>query len=308
MKSSFKSKAFCLVFVLGLLVLAPECFSLLQGNRLLPLKDPNGAGTAGPLEIAFELDENANDTDRWLTLGKKDPAKKTIEPFNLSEMSYLSFWVKIEGLALAQAVNLFVEIREDTDSNQRFVFGQDLASRAAAARFTGAAEEKNWRRVTIPFSQFRELRHWDRILEMGFIVQIKRGQAKGKLFVDRLQVGSHYPEGTHGKEIRMQNRVSSFKIGNRVANPGMTLKPGPTPLTLTMSFIDPYLEEIRFEESGDGGRSWKALQSFYDHQQGGVYKMIRKPDRGKSVEFQVVGVSVSGGESELAGPYRVDFS
>lgn len=262
--------------------------------------------------MTFELDEAANEANQWVTLGRRDAEQKTIEPFNLSEMSYLSFWVKMEAFSGTQTVNFFVEIEEDTHSDGRYVFGQDAAGRAAAGRFTGDPEEKNWRRVLIPLSQFRQVEHWDRILEISFVVRVKRGAVSGKLLIDRLGAGLNYPEGVNGKEIRMQNRVSSFKIGGRVAGSGMSLKRGPTFLVLTMTFIDPYLEEIRFEESRDEGRNWKALKSFYDHRQGGVYKVHWKPDKGlrsgQIVSFRVVGVSVVGGEHELAEPYHVNFN
>ncbi len=295
-KLNFKNRFFSLVLALSLLVLIPDTFGLLQGNRLLPL-GPKGTES---LEMDFEVDESASEAEGWIKLG----------PLNLSEMSYLSLWVKNQEFS-GEPVNLLVEIQEDTNSNKRFVFGEDVASRASAVRLTGAGEEKNWRRIVIPFSAFRQVKNWDRILELGFIVQIKRGSAKGKLLIDRLQGGLHYPEGIQGKEIRMQNRVSSFKIGNRVANPETALKRAPIVLTLTMTFIDPYLEEVRFEETLDGAKTWKPLESFYDHQQGGVYKTTWNPQKTKTgggVQIRAVGVSVLGGEAKLAGPYRVSFN
>ena len=295
-KLNFRNKFLCFLLALGFFIFIPDSFSLLQGNRLLPL-GPKGAW---PLTLNFEVDESTSEAEHWIQL----------EPFNLSEMSYLSFWVKREEFSGA-AVNLLVEIQEDTNSNKRFVFGEDVSSRASAARFTGAEEEKIWQRIVIPFSGFRQLKNWDRVLELGFIIQIKRGTANGKLLIDRLQGGLHYPEGVQRKEIRMQNRVSSFKIGNRAASPDMKLKRASTVLTLTMTFIDPYLEEIRFEETLDAGRNWEPLESFYDHQQGGVYKVTWNPPKTKSgqgAQIRAIGVNVLGGETKLAGPYRINFN
>ena len=110
----------------------------------------------------------------------------------------------------------------------------------------------------------------------------------------------------------MQNRVSSFKIGGaKVVSQEVKLKPRPTSLTLTLTFVDPYLEEIRFEKSKDGGTGWERIGSFYDQTGGGIYETHWEPAKESSAKekflIRAVGVNLFGGETELVGPYRLYF-
>jgi len=219
--------------------------------------------------------------------------------------------VKIEEHT-GSPVNLMVEIHEDKDGNNRYVFGTDASGRAAAGRFSGREEEKKWRKIVIPFYQFRGVHHRNRLIELAFVVEIKKGSSQGRILIDRLLFGSNYPEGINGSEIQMQNRVSSFKIGKRIAASETTLKGKTASLTLTLTFVDPYLEEIRFEESMDGGQSWRRIRSFYDHSGGGVYSTEWQPSKEaltkKEILVRIVGMNTLGGETKLGGPYRIHLN
>ena len=290
---------------------APWGFALLQGNQVRFIGEDAEAPPTSPREFNYDLDESAPDEYLWLILGKKDLAKKTIEPFDLTLMNYLSFWIKIDS-SDGQPIHLSIELHEDTNHDKKFTLNPDVASRVSVGKFSSSEAGKEWKKITVPLSQFRGIRYRDRLLEIGLVLEIKKAKAKGKLLIDRLLFGLNYPEGIQGEEIHMQNRVSSFKIGNRVANSQMLLKRKTTPLVLTLTFVDPYLEMIRFEESEDGGGSWHTLGSFYDHKQGGVYKLDWNPSSGpqgqQGVLIRAVGMNVLGGEAELAGPYHVDFN
>ncbi|MBI4115322.1 MAG: hypothetical protein HY447_01970 [Candidatus Omnitrophica bacterium] len=231
---------------------------------------------------------------------------------NLSKMGYLSFWMKDIKANDASKSEFLVELYEDTDGDGKYVYGKDSMDRVPISRFKAGGEIDEWRKIVIPLTRFQKIQHWDRTLEMTIVFEQKWGSGKGKLLFDDLLFGSNYPEGFNGKEITMQNRVSSFKIGGRVASPEMKVKSGKIPITLTLTFIDPYLEEIRFEESLDEGKSWRCIQSFYDHSTGGIYTTNWSwphnlgRDNNK-VTLRAIGSSVRGGETELGGPYGINL-
>lgn len=322
------------LFFFSILTLSQEVSALLQGNRILLVDDYNTQAlynrlggenrgnfvtgkdafkeTGASLSLNYEMDDATPFAYFWTGLGKKDDAQGTNAVVNLSEMSYLSFWMKPEEESEGQALDCFIEIHEDTDGDKKFVLGPDVSGRAPVARFSGGEGEKQWRKIVIPLFHFRNVRHWDRILEIAFVLESKRGNKKGRLLIDNFLFGSHYPEEAKGREIPMQNRVSSFKIGNRIASSEMKLKRELTLLTLTLTFIDPYLEEIHFEQSVDGGGTWQLIQSFYDHTVGGVYsaewEIDRDPKAGQGVLVRIMGMNVLGGETRLGGPYHISFN
>ena len=88
----------------------------------------------------------------------------------------------------------------------------------------------------------------------------------------------------------------------------MKLKEKAPTLALTLTFVDPYLEEVRFEESSDGS-GWKRIGSFYDQTSGGVYETHWEPEKEsgskEGVLIRAVGVNLFGGETGLVGPYRL---
>ncbi len=229
---------------------------------------------------------------------------------DLTGMSYLSFWMKPENGEAGRRLEFVIELHEDTDPDRRYVLGKDTAERIPVSKFVRQVEPGGWQKVVIPLSRFHRIRHWDRILEVAFIFENRWRIGKGELLMDNLLFGSNYPEGLEGREIPMQNRVSSFKIGGRIANPEMKLKRQTSSLTLTLTFVDPYLEEIRFEESKDGRDRWRGIRSFYDHLNGGVYETPWELDRRRPrtrTLVRAVGRNALGGETELAGPYLIRF-
>jgi len=292
---SFRSKFFG-VLGASFLSFAPWGGALLQGNQVHFIASPDS-----PNEFRYNLDESAPDAYTWVSL----------QSIDLTSMNYLSFWAQLEASSEGGPVYLFIELQEDTNGDGRFTLNPDISSRVSAGKFSGPEAGGEWKKVVIPLSQFHGIRYRERLLEMGLVAEIKKGRAAGKLLIERLLFGTNYPEGIQGQEIRMQNRVSSFKIANRAARSEMLLKRKTMPLVLTLTFIDPYLEVIRFEESKDKGQSWRPLASFYDHQQGGTYQMNWNPSNGSSKQgilIRAVGMSVLGGETELAGPYHIRFN
>jgi hypothetical protein len=110
----------------------------------------------------------------------------------------------------------------------------------------------------------------------------------------------------------MQNRTSSFKINHRYVTEGAEVeKKEPALLNLTLTYIDPYLEEIRWETAEPGSPGWRTVKSFYDHTGGGEYEeeiQWQEPERSKKeIELRAVGISLLGEEVPLAGPFRITF-
>lgn len=277
------------------------------------ISDEEAFGKKGAsLILDYDLTAPNSFSHYWNKLGQGDPLKGTNEAQNLSEMRYLSFWMKTEG-GTGPRLEFFVELHEDTNGDQRFILGDDTTDRVPASRFAMGTARDGWQKAAIPLSRFRKIRHWDQMLEIVIVFESKWRIGRGKLFLDDLLLGSNYPEELQAAEIQMQNRVSSFKIGNELASSEMKLEPKhkSTSLALTLTFIDPYLEAIEFQESRDQGQTWRRLQSFYDHSGGGVYTADWEiPSIASSKEkilLRATGVSVLGGETQLAGPYDLYF-
>ncbi len=265
--------SFILLFVSSLL-LAPEGVeALLQANRIVFIRE-------GP-------EENSREGTFTFPVGGVD----------LSQMGYLSFKVGQGKEKALAGPGLFVELR-----------GKDGGYRVKASRFHRSATPSG-EKIVIPLSEWRQIKRWDRILEIAVGFEGTRGNLKQELPIRDLLLGSNYPEDFKGLEIPMQNRVSSFKIDGRVASPEMKLKRNPSSLTLTLTFVDPYLEEIRFEESRDEGYTWSGIRSFFDHSNGGTYSTrwepVRWPPSKKGVLVRAVGMNLWGGETNLAGPHRL---
>ena len=310
------------------LLLPKETLALLEGDRVILIDDYDhqdginylkgqnrgeegcipgfvtGEGAFGKsgasLSLDYDVTASASSSYFLIPLGVAD----------LTEESYLSFWVKSEAKGGASRIEFMIEFHEDTNGDGKYVVGKDVTEGVLVSHFVGKVKKGGWQKAVIPLSRFRRIRQWNHILEMAFVFENKWRIGKGRLLVDNLLLGSHYPEGLEGREIPMQNRVSSFKIGGRIVNPEMKLKRKPTSLALTLTFIDPYLEEIRFEETEVGGSPWRRIQSFYDHSAGGVYESPWELTRARSrrrILIRAVGMNVLGGETELAGPYPIHF-
>ena len=314
----------CKFFLVAILILCLFSFSsrlpaLLQGNRI-HLIDENkmveDKGTSNQClkgqvsgeeafgksgtSLALDYDVETPDSACTLSVGLAD----------LSGMSYLSFWVKsAEGKT--GRLQFVVELREDTNGDRKYVSGEDHVSRVPISGFSGKIGPDGWKKVVIPLAKFSNIQNRDQILEMAFVLENRWRIGKGRMLLGDALFGSNYPEGWNGGEISMQNRVSSFKIGGaRVASPEVKLKRKATSLTLTLTFIDPYLEEIRFEKSEDGG-TWERIESFYDQTGGGTYQTNWEPAKEftekQGVLIRAVGVNLFGGQTELVGPYRLYF-
>ncbi len=317
------------ILSLGFLAPSPLVHALLQGNETLLVDNYDDQNSTNLL--AGESRGDADCLSGFLTQGEafgNGGASLSLEyhltepgsfsyfrvelAADLTEMRYLSFWVKPGALKAAPGAEFFVEIHEDTNGDQQFAPGADKAERLAVNRFVVKKREDGWEKIVIPFSGFRKIRQWNRIPELLFVLETKRQAAEAKFAIDDLLFGSNYPEGLAIKEILMQNRTSSFRIGDELADSGMKLKSRKNRLSLALTFIDPYLEEVRLEESRDGGRTWRRIHSFYDHFTGGMYKTEwefspASPSEREAL-VRALGVNLLGGESELAGPYHLNFN
>jgi len=324
-KSNFKSRFLFLLSAFLLLLAAPaELEALLQGNRVILIDDYDDRkpGQGNPdvvvgekvfkkegASLALAYDVSASGSSAYFSTklrGKDGGPEGGVA--DLTGMSYLSFWMKAEGGS--ERLEFYVELHEDTTDDGKYIAGEDTRDRVPASGFVGQRSKEGWQKVVVPLSRFRLVRRWDRILEVALAFENKKRLRKRKVLIDNLLFGSNYPEGFRGKEIPMQNRVSSFKIGGRIANPEMKLKRQTSSLTLTLTFVDPYLEEIRFEESKDGRDRWRGIRSFYDHLNGGVYETPWELDRRRPrtrTLVRAVGRNALGGETELAGPYLIRF-
>ena len=289
--------------------------ALLQGNRVILVE--NQPITSDRCRTGLVTGEEAfGKSGTSLAVDYDVEAAGTSSEFSfrvadLSGMSYLSFWVKSQG-GRTSRLQFVVELREEAHGDGYYAAGEDHSSRLAISGFSGKVGAEGWKKVVIPLSGFRGIQHWNQVREIVFILENKWRIGKGKLLMDDLLFGSNYPEGWDGGEIPMQNRVSSFKIGGtRIVSQEVKLKPQRTSLTLTLTFIDPYLEEIRFEKSKDGGTGWERIGSFYDQAGGGIYTTQWEPAKESTAKEKVliraVGVNLFGGETELVGPYRLYF-
>lgn len=320
--------------------------ALLQVNRVLSLEDFEGDGKTNRLtteitgdekppgiasirflqgeeafgrsgtSLAVDYDVSEPDSLSYvrIKLAKREPGgESSAFPADLSEMRYLSFWVNLQPAEASLPGDLSLELYEDTDGDGELSLKGDRSEQIQISRFMGLKEFQGWRKVTIPFSEFRRLHRWDRILEMRLVFDHRQRMGKGGLGVDRILAGANYPEAFGGQEIPMQNRVSSFKIENQFVNSEIKLENKSGPMTLTLTFVDPYLEEVRFEERRGRTDPWKRIHSFLDHTQGGVYETEVKwrslpvPPSREGIWVRAVGISLFGGETELAGPYRVQI-
>ena len=110
----------------------------------------------------------------------------------------------------------------------------------------------------------------------------------------------------------MQNRVSSFKISGRLVETENFMKAKNASLTLVLTFVDPYLESVRFQTGPSTSGPWTEVGAFYNHMEGGVYSGDWIPGdedrKKKEVLVRAIGTDVLGGEQTLAGPYRVHFN
>jgi hypothetical protein len=307
----------------------PSLYALLQGNEIVLVDDYDDQDFVNLLQgesrgdadctVGFASGEEAlGGEGASLSLAYRLTEPGTFSYFrvkweaDLSEMRYLSFWVKRSGPGPASGAGLSVEVHEDTNGDKQFNPGTDKTERLPVNRFTVRKREDGWEKIVIPLSDFRRIREWGRVPEIHLIFESKRSAAEAKFLIDNLLFGSNYPEGLNVKEILMQNRVSSFKIEGELADSGMKLKRGKNRLALSLTFIDPYLEEIRFEESRDGGKRWKRIRSFYNHFTGGAYPAEWSADptvpTTEGLLLRAIGVDLLGGESELAGPYHANVN
>lgn len=270
----------------------------------------------GGASLALDYDVSEPDTlaSFRLRLAKKGASREAVVPADLTAMKYISFWMNHKpGIAQARPGEVGLELYEDTDGDGRFTAGKDTLEQMPLSSSLNRKEKEGWQKVLIPLARFRKIRRWDRVVEMRLIFDHRARLGKGTLLIDNLLFGSNYPEAFTGKEISMQNRASSFKINSQLVQSGMRVKKKSFSMTLTLTFIDPYLEEVRFEEKKGEAGAWKGVGSFFDHSQGGIYETAVKkkslPDRPsrKGLWFRAVGVSLFGGEAELVGPYRIQI-
>lgn len=316
-KSNFKSRFPWLVFGIFLFFFpfARDGQALLQGNRVVLIEDCENqeAGVPSCLvkgETAFGR-AGTSLALPYLVTASGSSAYFSTRVADLTGMRYLSFWMKPEGDRMR--LEFFVELREDTDGDGSYTAGKDTVDRIPASGFSRTIEKEGWSKVTVPLSRFKKIQRLERVAEAAFVFENKKRLRKKRVLLDNILFGSNYPEDFQGKEISMQNRLGSFRIGNqRISGSEMKLKRKPTSLTLTLTFSDPYLEEIRFEKSRDRGRLWERIHSFYDQTNGGVYKCNWNPSRDRkrkgAVLLRAIGVNLFGGEVELVGPYQLDFN
>jgi len=270
-----------------------------------------GQGGAS-LALDYDVSEPDTLTSFRIKLRRQGASPETAAPVDLTGMRYISFWMNLRPEKVqVPPGEVGLEIYEDTNGDGRFTAGGDTSDMMPVSRSLGRQERGGWLKVPVPLSRFRRIRRWDRIVEVRLIFDHRARLGKGTLVLDNLLFGSNYPEAFSRKEIPMQNRASSFKIHNQLARSGMRVKKKSFPMTLTLTFIDPYLEEVRFEERKGEAGAWKGVRSFFDHSQGGIYEAaVEKkslPDRPsrEGLWFRAVGVSLFGREEELVGPYRV---
>ncbi|HNV85826.1 MAG TPA: carbohydrate binding domain-containing protein [Candidatus Omnitrophota bacterium] len=138
------------------------------------------------LKLEYDVTPPNSFSYYWSKLGPAGKEIGTSMPADLSGYDLVSFWMKTDTDEPAFAF----EIHEDTNQDGRFTLGEDSVSRVFPYRYLTSQDTKQWRKVTIPLSDFKKIEHWDRILEVVFVFENKKlKEKKGVVYIDEVTFG-----------------------------------------------------------------------------------------------------------------------
>lgn len=228
-----------------------------------------------------------------------------VKTLDVSGYQYLSFWILTEEVS----PKFSIEVHEDSDGDSMFILGKDMSDKVSVARFVIGEDPARWRKVAIPFSRFRRISNWDRIVEVVLLFENRMQSGRGTVQTDDVLFGSNFPDTLGLPEPYAIDDVQ----GDLTLNGGRLssgVKAGPeNDLLLTLTKGHPYLERVAIEVSQDGGKTWKVQQSFYEHPEPLEYRTRWEVPSGATSRtvytVRAVVDNVWGHEVVVAGPHFV---
>jgi hypothetical protein len=232
----------------------------------------------------------------WSTLGPPVQGQNVSEPLNLQDYQYLSFWVRSDR----KMPQFVVEIHEDTDGDRLFTLGKDVVSRALVLAYVPVRDLTQWQKVVIPFSRFRQIEKWSRILEIAFIFENQLGSEKGTVYIDDILFGSNFPDGKTSPTDQVAE-LESFRLNGTEASGASVTLQEENQVSFKVRSVSPYLERAHLDVSWDEGKNWQTIKNFYDHGNQEQYDFTWSiPEKkGANVQLRLGVTSVLGQETVL---------
>ncbi len=229
-----------------------------------------------------------------------------IEPKDLTPYQYLSLWV----LTDQAAPRFSVELHEDSDGDNMFILGKDVSDKLSVARFVVGEDVARWRKVVMPLSRFKKMSAWQRGMEIVLVFENRLQAGKGRVMVDDLIFGTNFPDTLGIPEPYAIDDVQGrVRLNDKELRSGMKVGPENF-LVLTLHKGHPYLERVAFEESQDGGVTWRVVEAFYEHPENREYRAkweapLEAPD-GTVYSLRALVSDVWGHEVVVSGPFFVN--
>ncbi|MBM3253457.1 MAG: hypothetical protein FJZ16_04320, partial [Candidatus Omnitrophica bacterium] len=215
------------------------------------------------LKVSFDVKEKNSFAFFWIKLAKEDSLGRIEGTDYLKECNYLSFWIR--GEKGGESVKL--ELHQDANSDRRFNIKEDIASSVNLKDFLKNRISRDWKKLTVPLSAFKEIKDPTKILEIVFVFE-HSGQDKnlGAIYIDELIFGRTEPSYlSREKPIQLNKpKLDTLRINrNRISDIGFL--EGMTELSIDCDSIleNPAIESVRFEYSKDN-LIWKIIGFDYD--------------------------------------------
>ena len=98
-----------------------------------------------------------------------------------------SFWIRSAG----DTGNIKIEMHQDANGDGVFTFGTDISSPVYADQYIkGGRVDKNWDKVVIPLSDFKDIKDWSKMSELVFVFENKAGNKQSQ--IDRVPFTFHF--------------------------------------------------------------------------------------------------------------------
>jgi len=240
----------------------------------------------------------------WSKTGSGGAQAGSSTHLDLTPYRYLSFWIKSSEVA----PRFQVEFHQDKDNDKFFVQGKDVVGKIPVTRFLTDKTVENWRKIVIPFTSFKQIEDWSKILEIVFVFENKNQSKKGTLYVDDILFGSVDTQNPNLLEPIEKKDVFGYFEVNGTNSEGDTfpLKPR-NDLELVLKVTPKHLERVHFDISMDGGKTWKTLKNFYNHVQGEGYRfqwMLQPGETAGEVLLRACVSNFTGQTTVVAGPLK----
>jgi len=138
-------------------------------------------GRGASLKLEYDVTPPNSFSYYWSKLGPSGEEIGTSMPVDLKGYDLASFWIKT---SVDEPAFVF-EIHEDTNKDGRFTLGIDSVARVSPYRYLTSKDTKQWRKITVPLSDFKKIENWDRVLEVVFVFENKKlKEKKGFVYID----------------------------------------------------------------------------------------------------------------------------